>query len=733
MTWVLRIACDVPVTVALDGLFDYAPRELRCDDGAILGLTQPEAWIGRAVLVPFGRAAKNKEPPLAVGWVFDVAECTEVPVHKLKSVVAVLPCVPRADAQWLQLMRFMARYYQRGLGEVALPALPNKLRTARNFVPAAIDGVANGTESIWQLKSGKRVWQAWQKIWQNDEQRPAALQLSNQLQLNHSQQKVLDDLLRVSGISNTGTSPTASQRHVPQLLFGVTGSGKTEVYLQFLTRILSEDETAQALILVPEINLTPQFLQRLNARFGAHCVVSLHSGLNDGERLLAWWRAVHGHARVVLGTRLSVLTMLPHLKAIVVDEEHDTSYRQQDGVRYSARDVAIYRANQLNIPIILGSATPSFETWANAQSGRYGLHVLRERAVAGARLPQVYLLNTAQLPTQNHLSTPLITAIEGALSRGEMSLIFQNRRGYAPVVYCTHCGWMADCTACSAHMVYHKNTRRLHCHHCGVQRAIPKQCPSCGNGDLVPLGQGTQRLEEHLQARWPQARVLRLDADSTRAKGALEANLSAIAQGDVDIVVGTQILAKGHDWANLTVIGVLDVDGGLFAQDYRAPERLFAQLQQVIGRAGRGRQSGQVLIQSRFVEHSMWAHLLAHDFESFADEELMVREQLCLPPFGANALFQVGADVYQEAWTFAQVARELALAIINEHPEFANITINAAVPMQMMRVKHSERAQVLVECVSRARLQAFLPLWQQAIVAQKSRLTWLIDVDPADI
>ena len=612
----------------------------------------------------------------------------------------------------------MARYYQRGLGEVSLPALPNKLRTARNFAPDA-----SGT---WQLQSGKRVWQSWQKTWHSAAQRPAALEPSNHLQLTPTQQTVLDNLLRAR-------SEPLTQHHAPQLLFGVTGSGKTEVYLQYLAQILSEDDTAQVLILVPEINLTPQFFQRLTARFGAETVVSLHSGLNDGERLLAWWRAAHGHARVVLGTRLSILAMLPQLKAIVVDEEHDASYRQQDGVRYSARDVAIYRANQLNIPIILGSATPSFETWANAQSGRYGLHSLRERAVSGARLPKVHLLNTAQLPVQEGLSAPLAEAIDGALSRGQMSLLFQNRRGYAPVVYCTYCGWMADCTACSAHMVYHKNTRHLHCHHCGVHRTIPKQCPTCGNSDIVPLGQGTQRLEEILQARWPQARVLRLDADSTRAKGALETHLSKIAEGEIDIVVGTQILAKGHDWANLTVVGVLDVDGGLFAQDYRAPERLFAQLQQVIGRAGRGQAAGEVLIQSRFVEHGMWAHLLAHDFERFAQEELMVREQLALPPFGSNALFQVGADAYKDALAFAQTARELALAIITEQPQFASITINAAVPMHMMRVKHSERAQVLIECASRARLQAFLPLWQQAIVAQKSRLTWLIEVDPADI
>lgn len=314
-----------------------------------------------------------------------------------------------------------------------------------------------------------------------------------------------------------------------------------------------------------------------------------------------------------------------------------------------------------------------------------------------------------------------------------MSLLFQNRRGYSPVVYCTHCGWMADCRACSAHMVYHKNTRRLHCHHCGAQHAVPKHCPECGNGEIVPLGQGTQRLEETIQARWPNARVLRLDADSTRHKGELERQLKQINDGEIDIVIGTQILAKGHDWPNLTVVGVLDADSGLFAQDYRAPEKLFAQLQQVIGRAGRGQFAGQVLIQSRFVDHPIWRHLLAHRFTDFAVEELDVRRELTLPPFGAHALLQVGADAYEQAHAFAQTARELAVQLINEYSEFASIVVNAAVPMPMMRVKHSERAQVLLECSSRARLQAFLPLWQAQLIAQKSRLTWLIEVDPAEI
>ena len=720
-TWVLRVACDVPVAVSADGLFDYAPRSIALPDGECLDEHNRDAWLGRAVIVPFGRPNKRGEANTVVGWVFDTADTTDVPADKLKSVIGAVPSVPRADATWLQLMRFMARYYQRGLGEVSLPALPKKLRVPANFV--------QDDEGVWQLQQGKRTWQQWRKRAALDAGLPAPVEFHAPLQLNAQQQSVLDALLSTT----QSTTQSTNEPPAPQLLFGITGSGKTEVYLHYLAQILQHDECAQVLILVPEINLTPQFAQRLTERFGEQAVVSLHSGLNDGERLLAWWRAAYGHARVILGTRLSILAMIPNLRAIVVDEEHDPSYRQQDGIRYSARDVAIYRAHQLGIPIILGSATPSFETWQSAQSGRYGLHVLHQRASAGAQLPKVHLINTQQRHAHDDLSQPMIQAVDAALARGQMSLLFQNRRGYAPVVYCTHCGWIADCTACSAHMVYHKSSRQLHCHHCGAHHAVPKQCPSCGNSEIVPIGQGTQRLEETIQLRWPNARVMRLDADSTRLKGALERQLQQIAAGEVDIVIGTQILAKGHDWPNLTVVGVLDADSGLFAQDYRAPEKLFAQLQQVIGRAGRGQYAGEVLIQSRFVEHSIWQHLLAHRFSEFAAEELDVRRQLHLPPFGAHALLQVGADAYEQAHAFAQAARELALSLISEQPEFASIVVNAAVPMHMMRVKHSERAQVLVECTSRARLQAFLPLWQAQLIAQKSRLTWLIEVDPAEI
>jgi primosomal protein N' (replication factor Y) len=513
----------------------------------------------------------------------------------------------------------------------------------------------------------------------------------------------------------------------------VTGSGKTEVYLQYLAEILQADETAQVLILVPEINLTPQLAARLNERFGADAVVTLHSKLTESTRLMNVWRTASGQARVILGTRLAVLAMLPNLKAIVVDEEHDPSYRQMEGVRYSARDVAIYRAHQLNIPILLGSATPSLESWHNAQSGRYGLHRLSERAVAGATLPQVQLIDVQKNTIADGLSNTVRNAIERAIEARQTSLLFQNRRGYAPVLYCDHCGHVHDCPACSAHFVYHQTTRRLHCHHCGRESRVPKTCIKCGNADMLPVGQGTQRLEETVQKSWPRAVVRRIDADSTRKKGELEHALADIAAGVVDIVVGTQMLAKGHDWAHLTTIGVLDVDSGLFAQDYRAPERLFAQMQQVIGRAGRGDVAGRVFIQTGFVEHPIWSSILSHDYEGFATDELAVREQLGLPPFAAHALLHVAAPKLDVALAFANTARTAALEIINEQPEFSSITVNAAVPMSLMRVNQQERAQLLVECPSRARLQKFLPRWQAAILAHKSRLNWLLEVDPAEI
>ncbi len=689
--FILQVACDIPIAVSASGVFDYLPFE---------GMAEQDC-LGRAVLVGFGAQT-------IVGIVVGRSMTSDMPLDKLKRIQAIIPFVPRADAAWLDLVRFIARYYQRGLGEVALPSLPVALRQARNFVRDEASGEV-------ALRTGQAAWKKWQKM----SPVPTPIDLAASLPLTAAQTEVINALREAD--------------HQPQLLFGVTGSGKTEVYLQYLTEILQADETAQVLILVPEINLTPQLAARLNERFGADAVVTLHSKLTESTRLMNVWRTASGQARVILGTRLAVLAMLPNLKAIVVDEEHDPSYRQMEGVRYSARDVAIYRAHQLNIPILLGSATPSFESWHNAQSGRYGLHRLTERAVAGATLPQVQLIDVQKNAVADGLSNTVRNAIERAIEARQTSLLFQNRRGYAPVLYCGHCGHVHDCPACSAHFVYHQTTRRLHCHHCGRESRVPKTCIKCGNADMLPVGQGTQRLEETVQKSWPRAVVRRIDADSTRKKGELEHALADIAAGVVDIVVGTQMLAKGHDWAHLTTIGVLDVDSGLFAQDYRAPERLFAQMQQVIGRAGRGDVAGRVFIQTGFVEHPIWSSILSHDYEGFATDELAVREQLGLPPFAAHALLHVAAPKLDVALAFANTARTAALEIINEQPEFSSITVNAAVPMSLMRVNQQERAQLLVECPSRARLQTFLPRWQAAILAHKSRLNWLLEVDPAEI
>jgi primosomal protein N' (replication factor Y) len=689
--FILQVACDIPVAVSASGVFDYLPLE---------GMAEQDC-LGRAVLVGFGAQT-------IVGIVVGSSMTSDMPLDKLKRIQAIIPFVPRADAAWLVLVRFIACYYQRGLGEVALPSLPVALRQARNFV-------RDETSGDVVLRTGQAAWKKWQKM----SPVPTPIDLAASLPLTAAQTEVINALREAD--------------HQPQLLFGVTGSGKTEVYLQYLAEILQADETAQVLILVPEINLTPQLAARLNERFGADAVVTLHSKLTESTRLMNVWRTASGQARVILGTRLAVLAMLPNLKAIVVDEEHDPSYRQMEGVRYSARDVAIYRAHQLNIPILLGSATPSLESWHNAQSGRYGLHRLSERAVAGATLPQVQLIDVQKNTIADGLSNTVRNAIERAIEARQTSLLFQNRRGYAPVLYCDHCGHVHDCPACSAHFVYHQTTRRLHCHHCGRESRVPKTCIKCGNADMLPVGQGTQRLEETVQKSWPRAVVRRIDADSTRKKGELEHALADIAAGVVDIVVGTQMLAKGHDWAHLTTIGVLDVDSGLFAQDYRAPERLFAQMQQVIGRAGRGDVAGRVFIQTGFVEHPIWSSILSHDYEGFATDELAVREQLGLPPFAAHALLHVAAPKLDVALAFANTARTAALEIINEQPEFSSITVNAAVPMSLMRVNQQERAQLLVECPSRARLQKFLPRWQAAILAHKSRLNWLLEVDPAEI
>jgi primosomal protein N' (replication factor Y) len=635
--------------------------------------------------------------------IVDVVTKSEVAPEKLKTAIAVYTEMAPLSSDWLALCEFAAAYYQRPLGEVVLPALPKNLRSLK---PGSLQRALN--------KHLKR-----QAV---GESMPAT-----SVQLNQGQQDAVNAIAATRGFQ-------------PTLLYGVTGSGKTAVYLDAINAVLYGDSDAvdavtnkdrpQVLILVPEINLTPQLESSIRARFPTTNVVTLHSGLAEGERVQNWLSGHLGQARIILGTRLAILASLPYLKLIVVDEEHDPSYKQQEGLRYSARDLAIWRAHQLGIPIVLGSATPSLETWHHVQSGHYRKLVLSERAIKNAVLPNVLLIDTRiDRPTAG-ITSALIAALKLRLARGEQSLLFLNRRGYAPVVACNACGWVSNCSRCTAFMVLHKRDNQLRCHHCGLEHRIPRHCPTCGNVDIEPLGRGTQRIEEELQAVFPDARLLRIDADSTRLKGSAEAAFEQVHQGRVDILIGTQMVAKGHDFDNLTLVGVLNPDTALFSHDYRASERLFAQLMQVAGRAGRrakieGGSNAEVLIQTRYPQHPLFAAIKAHDYDTFAERLLEDRQQANLPPFIFQALLRAEAKELPAAIEFLKQA---ANCLTQD-----GIIINDPIPMAMTKVANVNRGQLLVESTSRPALQIFLKQWVGALRAMKSRVRWTLEVDPVDI
>ncbi len=486
-------------------------------------------------------------------------------------------------------------------------------------------------------------------------------------------------------------------------------------------------------MLVPEINLTPQLEARVTARFPTAGLVSLHSELSEAARTRNWRAAHEGTARIVLGTRLAIFTPMPELGLIIVDEEHDSSFKQQDGMRYSARDVAVFRALERGVLIVLGSATPSLESWANATDGRiparYTLLTLRERAVASARLPVVQRIDTRREKLSDGLSGALLLAIEKRLARGEQSLIFLNRRGYAPVLACTVCGWISHCTRCAANLVLHLADGRLRCHHCGFEAHVPKACPTCGNQDIQPFGRGTQRLESILAERFPRARLLRVDRDSAKSRKQWEILVAKIYSGEADILVGTQMLAKGHDFPKLTLVGALGADAALFASDWRSPERLFAQLMQVAGRAGRAELPGEMLIQTQFPDHPLYAALVRHDYPAFADEQLKEREQAGFPPYSSQAMLRAEAPQIADALAFLTTARAWPEAVA--HPA---VTLYDPVPMRLARRANLERAQLLIESPSRRALQAFLSAWCHLInsIKASSRLRWHLEVDPLE-
>lgn len=711
---ILKVALDTP----LHTVFDYRWR-------SVAGELAPV--VGQLVVVPFGRRE-------SVGVVVGLADETDLAADKIKDVIAVRSQLAPVSAHWLALCGFAADYYQRPLGEVMLPGLPKNLRAlttvALDKALKALDKTPAPPKKKAKAKSKSDVAVQPEEPGTPIEQ-PDPMQFGEAPPLNAAQQQAVDSIAGAQGFA-------------PLLLYGVTGSGKTEVYLQAAAVVLKRaaesaaasasesaaDAPAQILILVPEINLTPQLEGNIRARFPNLNVVALHSGLAEGERTRNWLAAHLGQAHIVLGTRLAILSSLPKLKLIVIDEEHDPSYKQQEGLRYSARDLAVWRAHQLGIPVVLGSATPSLETWHHAQAGRYRRLELRQRAAQQAVLPTVRVIDMERDKPTDGLTSTLIGAVRKRLENGEQSLLFLNRRGYAPVLSCDACGWISNCMRCDAFMVVHRPERRLRCHHCSLELHIPKSCPTCGNIDLQPLGRGTQRVEEGLHAIFPEARVLRIDADSTRLKGSAQTAFDAVHRGEVDILVGTQMVAKGHDFKRLTLVGVLNPDTALFSHDYRASERLFAQLMQVAGRAGRAGlsadgSSGEVLIQTRYPHHPLYQAVMRNDYDGFAGALLEERQQAFFPPFMYQALLRAEARELDTALGFLQEA-----AVIMEAP---GITINDPIPMTMMRVANTERAQLLIECPSRPGLQAFLKEWLAMLRQVKTRARWSLEVDPVDI
>ncbi|MCX8566076.1 MAG: replication restart DNA helicase PriA [Glomeribacter sp. 1016415] len=686
---IVRVALDQPNPI----LFDYG-----C---AISPAPQP----GQLVYVPFGRR-------YLVGLVCELAEQSDIPTERLRMIEAVWADAPALSNQWLALAAFAAGYYQRSIGEVALASLPSALRNAKRWRRLAIP------TSPLQLSG------------EPNQELPAVTGLPAEAQVLPTGEKTLtpeqtDVLLTLN----------AARGFSPFLLHGITGSGKTEVYLRMIADLLMRDPLAQVLVLVPEINLTPQFEAAFRARFSAgpaQAIVTLHSGLAEGVRARHWLAAHTGQARIVLGTRLAILASLPRLALIVVDEEHDVAYKQQEGLRYSARDLAIWRAKQLGIPIVLGSATPSLETWRQAAQGRYTQLTMTRRAHADAVLPSMRLINMGQttpVPVAG-LSAPLMHAIRERLARQEQSLIFLNRRGYAPVLACDACGWVAGCVRCSAYTVLHKLEQVLRCHHCGWQAPITRACPECGNLDLAPLGRGTQRIEETLAALLPSARILRIDADSTRRKGSAQALLEDVHAGAADILVGTQMVAKGHDFKRVTLVGVLNTDVALFSHDFRASERLFAQLMQVSGRAGRTGQ-GEVLLQTRYPQHPLYEALTRHDYAGFAATLLAERQQARLPPFVYQALLRAEARTLEAAQAFLMQGIALFKGLLGAE----YVTCYDPVPLVVVKVMHVHRAQLLLESASRTALQSALRAWQPYLRALKVKgvVRWSVEVDPLDI
>lgn len=721
-----RIAVNVPLS---DGLLTYSHSE--------------PLPPGTRVLVPF----RNKT---VVGIVWETDIAPDMDTARILSVQTAFVEEKPLPQSWRDLLAFTSRYYHYPTGQAVFAALPQGLKETRavempqqplfyalneagraqtppparfNKKAALWDALLSGGMTMAALKQvnaqAVKLIEDWaEQGWIETTEaaksvlRPYHGQASHsEFVLNADQQKASDEI------------QTAFGKFQPFLLYGITGSGKTEVYFDAMAKVLAQRR--QVLFLLPEINLTPQLLKRVENRFADVPTAVLHSQMAAGKRTQDYLRAMLGQAKLVIGTRLAVFTPMDDVGLIVVDEEHDGSFKQDNELRYHARDLAVWRAKQSGCPVVLGSATPSLESWHKAQSGAYRLLQLTERAHTAAQLPQVEILNVGRLKLDNGFSPQALQLLKQNFEAGGMSLVYLNRRGFAPALFCGDCGHTFGCPNCSAKMVLHQRARQLRCHHCDHREPIPFKCPDCGNQDLTAVGHGTQRVEETLRAFLPKAAVVRVDRDSTAHKNDWADLYRRIADNEIDILVGTQMLAKGHDFARLNLVIVLNADGSLYSADFRAPERLFAELMQVSGRAGRADKPGKVLIQTQLPEHPVFAAVKAQDYAVFAENELNERQMFAMPPFGFQTAVRADAPRVADAMEFLNAAKETLVPLLPE-----SVSQFGAAPMLMVRLAERERAQIFLESTSRQDLHRAVSLWVQVLQQNRDgKIRWSVDVD----
>ena len=714
-----RIAVNVPLS---DGLLTYSHSD-----------PLPQ---GTRVLVPF----RNKT---VVGIVWETDIAPDMDAARILGVQTTFLDEPLLPENWRDLLSFTSRYYHYPTGQAVFAALPQGLKETRavempqpplfyalneagrvqtppparfNKKAALWDALLSGGMTMAALKQvnaqAAKLIEDWaEQGWIETTEAAKPVLRPSEFVLNTDQQKASDEI------------QTAFGSFQPFLLYGITGSGKTEVYFDAMAKVLAQGR--QVLFLLPEINLTPQLLKRVENRFADVPTAVLHSQMAAGRRTQDYLRAMLGQAKLVIGTRLAVFTPLPDVGLIVVDEEHDGSFKQDNELRYHARDLAVWRAKQSGCPVVLGSATPSLESWHKAQSGAYRLLQLTERAHTAAQLPQVEILNVGRLKLDNGFSPQALQLLKQNFEAGGMSLVYLNRRGFAPALFCGDCGHTFGCPNCSAKMVLHQHARQLRCHHCDHREPIPFKCPDCGNQDLTAVGHGTQRVEETLRAFLPKAAVVRIDRDSTAHKNDWADLYRRIADNEIDILVGTQMLAKGHDFARLNLVIVLNADGSLYSADFRAPERLFAELMQVSGRAGRADKPGKVLIQTQLPEHPVFAAVKAQDYAVFAENELSERQMFAMPPFGFQTAVRADAPRVADAMEFLNAAKETLAPLLS-----ASVSQFGAAPMLMVRLAERERAQIFLESTSRQDLHRAVSLWVQVLQQNRDgKIRWSVDVD----